>query len=120
MKKYAIGLVLWGVSAFSSDDVLNNTDLLADTIAEYRDAYDLPHSNSFFLQGILIVGDSWVIWCNNKEICDSSECCVHINGQVVEIVRVTANFVTFRWNNREIFIGVGRSYNLKNNEFADF
>jgi hypothetical protein len=122
MKKHlvAMGLALRVAGAFCSDYVLNNTDLLADTIAEYSDAYDLPHSHSFVLQGILIVADSWVVWCNHKEIRDSSDHCIHINGQVVEIVNVRADSVTFRWNDREISVGVGRSYNLKNDEFADF
>jgi hypothetical protein len=102
-----------------ADNVLTNTDLLTDTIAEYSEAYGTHHGQLFSLIGVLFVGDSWVIWVNNKEICRNDKPSIRIGGKDVEIVQVTPRAVSVVCEGREIVVSVGRSYDLVANEFTD-
>ncbi|MDR1907501.1 MAG: hypothetical protein LBQ43_01420 [Holosporales bacterium] len=102
-------------------NILNSADLLADTIADYSEAYGLSSNQLFSLQGILFVGDSWVVWVNNKEISDASKHSIRIGTKTVSILQVTPYAVTVKCGEDEpVTVGVGRSYDIKAHEFADF
>ncbi|MDR0631560.1 MAG: hypothetical protein LBF66_03270 [Holosporales bacterium] len=116
--RYAALLVLSANAVGSDLNVLNNNDSLADTIAEYSEAYTPRHT--FLLQGILLTSNSWVIWVNNKEITDLSSRYIKLDDKVVEIVQVTPHSVTFKYGINNVTIGIGKSYDFKRGEFSDF
>jgi hypothetical protein len=109
------------IYAETENDILNNTDMLDDMMADYNEAYNssTDFSKVFVLQGILLIGGKWLVWVNNKEI-DNKNPHIQIGRCSITIQNVTPHSITLKHDNDEIAVNVGKTYNINTHDITAF